>query len=111
MVVIMKQTKTIMVYNEESIDYKVPDTPKAFLAFFSDIFALVPEEYIEATNINMYSNSYYDSSVITLNVSYKKLETAAEEKDREARVFTKKTEKAQSDIALLNKLRLEYPDA
>jgi len=83
----MKQDKRIEIYSHENPS--LPENPKEFLVFFSNLFSQIPDEYKDKATVDIVADTFYDSAILELNVYYYRPETESEETERMERINQK----------------------
>jgi len=103
----MKILKSVTVYDED-IEYKAPESPKEFMAFFQNKIDLVPDESIDSAFIKLEAGSSYGCSELSLTVGYSRLETDEEERIREASLQAQSEFRKKKELRLLSELKEKY---
>lgn len=104
----MKQEIEVIVYEVGSIEYDLPTTPKEFLSWWEEKFALVPEEFRDSTVVEVSSGSYYDSTMVSVTVRYTRMETDVEEEKREALEGRRAKQKEEEERRKYLELQKKY---
>jgi hypothetical protein len=105
---IMKKEIKVVVFEDESCAYDLPSNPEEFLKWWADKFALVPAEYRATTNIDCSTSTYYDSAQFEVEISYTRLETAAEEAARLEKEDDRQKFIENQELCQLEKLKAKY---
>lgn len=104
----MKKDIKIVVFEDDSCAYDLPSKPEEFLEWWSDKFALVPEEYRETTNIDCSTSTSYDCAQFEVEISYTRFETDVEEAARLKKEADRKKFVENQELCQLEKLRVKY---
>jgi hypothetical protein len=104
----MKKEIKVIVFEAESCAYDLPSSPEEFLKWWSDKFALVPDEYKATINIDCSTSTYYDGSQFEVKISYKRLETDAEEAARLNNEDNHRKFIENQELCQLEKLKAKY---
>lgn len=85
-----------------------PENALAFVRWLSALIESVPAEYREAIEIDIGSESYYDSDYPTIKVIYMRPETDAEWKARDAEAAKRRERQEQDERRELAALKAKY---
>ena len=103
----MKQQIRVNVLADSCI-YDLPENPKDFIDWWSEKFALVPEEYRDTTRIDCETSSYYDSTQFGVTISYTRLENDEEEAVRIKKEDDRQKFVENQELCQLGKLKAKY---
>jgi hypothetical protein len=101
-----KQQVTIWAVRDMSWNENCPTKLAAFAEWANGLLAKVPAEFLDQARVEVESD--YDSSSVTFEVSYKRLETDEEEALREARQNAMQQAQRERELAELRRLQSKY---
>ena len=104
----MKQEKRISRTVEQYDGDWPPSDAAGFVAWFEAKMADVPEDARNTVRIELDSTMRYDSSYATIEVSYTRMETDAEESEREQQAAAQAERRRAQELRTLAELQAKY---
>jgi hypothetical protein len=104
----MKKTVEVVVFEDDSCEYSLPEKTDEFMKWWRDKIEEIPEEYRDTGLIRCFTSMCYDSTELQVKISYTRLETDAEEAARLKKEDAQRAFIENQELCQLEKLKAKY---